>query len=314
MDWIELRERVLTLPTLEKKLQHLKELIFESKSGIEALLKAYEKNRGTVDRLRGESFSGFLFKLVGRYEDKLDKEQRAEIDAKLEYDRAVNHLEHLIEESHELESRIAELKEDEKSYTNELTSRRKRLFNVLSDADIAEYGKIETTYAELISQRTEVLEAQTVADRAEAAANSALSSLKSAQTWATIDAFSKGGFISHMAKYSHIDDAEMDCYDLHHYLGELRDELADVHGLDVSCLSGIRQISSTQRAVDLWFDNIFTDLAVRDKIIGNADEVEFALKSVRNVQVALKKKYQELGVRLDKNRKDEETFLITKNF
>ena len=89
---------------------------------------------------------------------------------------------------------------------------------------------------------TEIREVMSAASRAKSTALSAQESLKSAQGWATYDAFTRGGIISHVAKYSHIDNAERNFSVLSSQLRVLRKELGDVAGMTTS---GLNEISST---------------------------------------------------------------------
>jgi hypothetical protein len=61
-----------------------------------------------------------------------------------------------------------------------------------------------------------------------------------------------------MAKYYLIDSAVESFHRLSSQLRDLKAELNDVEGLTASRLI---EISSSQRTVDFWFDNIFTGLS-----------------------------------------------------
>ena len=205
MDWLKLRERILTLPALEQKRAHLKDQIEQAETELDEAQRLHEHGRKRVDRMQRESFSAFLLRLIDRYDDKLEKVQQDEIHAKLEYDRAVKHLDFLNSELAVLKTRIADISKDERTYQAELQKRRGKSTG------------FEDKIAELVSQLTEIREALSIADRAESTAERALASLESAETWATIDVLTSGGFLTHMAKYSHIDEAE----DVMHELSSL---------------------------------------------------------------------------------------------
>ena len=111
-----------------------------------------------------------------------------------------------------------------------------------------------------------------------------------------------------MAKYSHIDEAEKTFHTLSSQLRHLRTELKDVQGLTVP---GLNEISSTQRAVDFWFDNIFTDLSVRKQIKGNVGQISNQIRSVNTIESTLNTKQRQLESSLKKNRIREEELLIS---
>jgi len=305
---IELRDRVLMLPALEKRMRLLLEEIRKAEEDVSSLLQKYERGSRDVERLQKDSFSAFLFKLIGKYEDKLEKEQRGEINAKIDYDRAVTHLESLTSEKDELAGRIAALKSEERKYHAELEKRRREISGRLSEPNGKRYAELEAERNAIISQITEIEEALKVAARAKSTAQKIAKSLESAEGWATFDAFTRGGIITHMAKYSHIDEAEKNFNILSHDLRELRAELSDVQGLSAA---GFTEISSGQRTVDFWFDNIFTDLSVRSKIIDNAKQVNSLIKNITAAESALKSKLNEKEKEFAKNQRSEEDLLIS---
>jgi uncharacterized phage infection (PIP) family protein YhgE len=112
--------------------------------------------------------------------------------------------------------------------------------------------------------------------------------LDSAESWGTYDVWFKGGLISHMAKYDHIDEASDLMNRLTAQLRDLRTELADIR---MSGDYAMNEYSSGTRALDYFFDNIFTDLSVRDRI---RDDQE----SVRQIRGQLNRLEQELNRRL----------------
>jgi chromosome segregation ATPase len=288
----ELRNRVLSLPTLEKRLSSLLEEIRLASRQETALLEQYQKEKRDVEKLQNSTISKFFLDLVQRYDEKMDRDREEEIAAKMAYEKNKIHLSRLQADRDELETRIREIRSDDRALQAELEQRKNKL-RLASGETAIRFGNLEAEKLAAVSQITEINEALTVADRAIATAESVLKSLDSAETWATIDMFSnKGGFISHMAKYSHVDEAEQQIGQLVHYLAELNRELKDVGDLEIPGLTGI---SSTQRSVDLWFDNIFTDISVRNKIKNNASEVRSLLNRLKSVQNSLSDKRQDVS-------------------
>jgi len=299
----ELRDRVLMLNALEKRMQSMRSEILKAKDEVERQLRNYERESKDVERLQKDSFSTFLFKLVGKYEDKLEKEQRDEINAKINYDRAMTHMEQLENERRELGTRITNLKLEAAIFETELDNRRQKLAGKLSEPTGIHFAWLEDQRNDIISQITVIEEALKVAVRAKNTAKQVAKSLESAESWATFDVFGGRGVITHMAKYSHIDDAEEKFNILSHDLRELRDEIGDIQGLT--------DISSGQRAVDFWFDNIFTSLSVRQKVADNASQIKNLISGIKQAENALKEKLSEKEKEFAKNRQQEEELLLS---
>ena len=305
---VELRDRVLMIPALEKRMRFMLNEIRIAEGDVSSLLKKYERESRDVERMQKDSFSAFLFRLIGKYEDKLEKEQREEINAKIDYDRAVTHLASLLSEKDELAARISALKTEERKYQTELNTRRRELSGKLSDPDGIRYSELENKRNVIISHITEIEEALKITYRTKATAQKIAKSLDSAEGWATFDTFTRGGIISHMAKYSHIDEAEKNFNTLSHDLRELRAELSDVQGLTVD---GLSEISSGQRAIDFWFDNIFTNLSVWRQIKDNAEQIRSLIKNINNAESALKSMLYEKEKEYIENRRSEEELLLS---
>ena len=308
MNLFELRDRVLTLPTLENRLSLLEKEILEATSAVSLLLRRYEQNCRDVQRIQKNSLSAFMFKIAGKYDGKLEKEQRKEIDAKLAYDRAVTNLTCLEQEKNELTLQILALKADKETYQTELANKRDNISSQQTAPEGTQYAELENERTAIITQITEIEQAISALAHAKATVKTMLKSLKSAQDWATYDAFTRGGIITHMAKYSHIDEAEKNYHLLSSQLHNLQSELNDVEGLT---LSGFNEISSSQRTIDFWFDNIFTDLSIRNQVKDNAEQMNRLLTNMNTIESTLNSKLNQKSEELLKNRHREEEFLLS---
>jgi hypothetical protein len=249
-----------------------------------------------------------LFKVIRKYDSKLEKEQLEEISAKLAYDRAVTHLNILVHEKEELSSRILEQQAEKQTYQAELTNRRRELKEQqLTDQKGVQYAKLEGERGVIVSQITEIKEALSAVSRVKNTAKIILESLNSAENWATYDVFARGGIISHMKKYSHVDSAKQDFHTLSSQLRDLKAELSDVHDL---IMPEFNEISATQRTIDFWFDNIFTDLSVRRQIKDNSEQIRQLIKIINTIESALNSKLNQKETEFAKNRQNEEEILL----
>jgi len=307
MHLLEKRDRVLTLPALEDRLVLLDEEIQEAQDDVSNLLRRYKKESRDVEQLQKESLSAFLLRLVGKYEDKLEKKQLEEINAKLAYDCAATHLDNLTQEKHELASRILALKSEEKTLNSELENRRAKITQQLTEPQGIRYAELENKRSVIISQITKLEEALRVATLADSTAQEIAASLDRAEGWATFDIF-VSGILVHMAKYSHIDDAEKNFHILSSRLRELMYELRDIDNLSIPSLN---EISSTQRTIDFWFNNIFTSLSVREKIQDNSQEISQLLITLSDIKAALESKLKVYEDSYTHNKRYEEELLLS---
>ncbi|MCL1882369.1 MAG: hypothetical protein FWF81_01265 [Defluviitaleaceae bacterium] len=300
-EWNEIRDKVLSLPALENRMNLLSKIVREAENAVFDLRRAYGKEAADVTRLEESTFTGFLLKILGKYENRLEKEQQEEIHAKLEYDKATIHWENLKNDHRELSGRINEIKREKIAYDLEIHRRRTELAACTSD-DGQKYAEIEKEHESLVSEITQIAETLRITSRIISTANAAISSLESAEDWATLDVFTKGGILTHALKYSNVDDAEQHIHTLSSLLRELK-------GSTTLNLDGLSEISSGQRAVDLWFDNIFTNLSIRGKIIDNASKVKDVLQKTKQLHSQLDSKLSKSKTALASNRRREESFI-----
>jgi hypothetical protein len=107
----------------------------------------------------------------------------------------------------------------------------------------------------------------------------ALSTLRSADGWSTWDTFAGGGLVSSAIKHDRMDQARSRIERAQTALWRFGQELDDLGlpGIVLPTTDGLT------RGVDIWFDNIFTDLSVRQRIRSSLQSVEDVFRQVAEV-------------------------------
>ncbi|HET6625199.1 MAG TPA: hypothetical protein VFG63_02310 [Nocardioidaceae bacterium] len=118
--------------------------------------------------------------------------------------------------------------------------------------------------------------------------------LGSAESWSTWDTFAGGGMLSDMAKYDKMDRATELLRRADLALGRFSRELADV---GMTAVGGV-QVDTMTRTFDMFFDNIFTDMAVRSRIQDAARRAAGADQAVRQALGRLEQTGRDIGARL----------------
>jgi len=276
----EIRDVLYQLPGLKQRLNRLQGRIQDAEDELNSLLRKFEKESRDVEQLQKESLSAMLLRLLGRYDGKLDKETQEMLEAKLQYDKAAQRVKELYREREDLGSRINELSRGELLLEAELSKREENLRQNKSDEKVIQFAKLESEVKRMHQQLTEIDEAISAANTAKETIMRIIQHLDKAESWATYDVWFRGGIITHMAKYSHIDDAEEEFNKLASNLRDLKQELKDI---DMSVYHGLSGIDSTTRAVDFWFDNIFTDLNVRNRIREDKEQADKLYESILGI-------------------------------
>ncbi|HSR86437.1 MAG TPA: hypothetical protein VLM11_19850 [Streptosporangiaceae bacterium] len=264
----------------------------------------YGAEQKTLDRLEHLSFARIAASLHGSRERTVERE-RAEADAaRYRAADAQARLDAVQQQLEAAERRLTELNsapdvytavlvEKERDLTNSSDPRRVRL---LSLAD--ERGRLDGEVAEINKALNDAASAQQALTKVQ-------NTLGSARSWNTYDAFFGGGLVADAVEHSRLDQAAQEAADADRRVSVLRTELADLdHTAETSPLISI---SNATKFVDMWFGNIFTDLAVRDRITQGQQNVAHSLQVVSDVQQRLSARIAEARARLaqlDAERRD----------
>ncbi|MCK9795153.1 hypothetical protein M1843_15490 [Isoptericola sp. 4D.3] len=133
------------------------------------------------------------------------------------------------------------------------------------------------------AQQVEVAQAQTAAEQAAGALGAAADVLRSADGWSTYDTFFDGGMLASMAKHDRMDRAADLLREADGALRHLTVELGDLGEQGVGGVG----VDGLTRTLDVWFDNIFTDWSVRNRIAEARDRVAAAGRAVDAVRQRL---------------------------
>ena len=234
-----------------------------------ALRSAYTKEQEDVDKLEGRSLASYFYNVIGKKDEKLDKEREEAYAARVKLDAAERELTAVKNEMATVRARLGELSGCENAYSRALENRREEI-KILSTPEAEELLRLEEEIAHLDSQQKEIGEAILAGNAAFAIAEKILSELDSADGWNTWDMFGGGGLITHMAKHGHLDDAQDLVETLQDKLRSFKTELADVSiNADMQV-----NINGFLRFADYFFDGLFADWAVADRISESMSTVQ----------------------------------------
>jgi hypothetical protein len=262
---------------------------------LQALQAQYQVEQKDVDRLEHLSLGRVLATLKGSREEALARE-KAESDAgrlrvadaqarleavRTEHEAALNREDQLVSAP---DAYTALLAEKERDLTESGDPRRVTLLNL---AD--ERGRLNAELAEMS-------QAMQAADAARQALSAVEDRLGSASGWNTYDTFFGGGMIATAMEHSRLDDAAAAAAEADRRMAVLRTDLTELD--QVAETSPMITLSSATKFVDLWFNNIFTDLAVRDRIKQGQQNVAQSLQMVSAVAERLNAQSAEVQSRL----------------
>ena len=268
-DLIRLQQKVAMKKQLEAKLNDLRSqrCVFDKK--IIELRVEHRSEQEDVEKLEGRSLANYFYQLFGKLDEKLSEERREVSAAKVKLDAAERELAAVDCEIEEIQTQLQELYGCEQSYAAALEAKR----NVVKSSGTptaAQILELEEKIAFLESQKKEIREAIAAGNIAMGTADSVLSELEDADGWNTWDMLGGGGIITHMAKHSHLDEAQEKVEQLQGKLRRFKTELADI---DIHADMQV-SIDGFLRFADYFFDGLFADWAVGDKISESQSSVQ----------------------------------------
>ena len=257
----DLQQKVARKPLLERKLYELHSQQRQYYNTILSLRTSFCKEQEDVERLEGRSLSNYFYQVIGKLDDKLSQERQEAYAAKVKLDAAEQELSGIESYIHDIQSQIVESLVAEAKYKDALEAKRLQLRS--SGTHVADrILGLEEKIAALQARKQEIREAISVGCSARSTADRIRSELDDADGWNTWDMFGGGGIITHMAKHSHLDEAQDLVQELQSQLRRFKTELADIQ---ISANMQVN-IDGFLRFADYFFDGLFADWAVGDKI------------------------------------------------
>lgn len=230
-----------------------------------------------VDRLEGRTLAAFFYGLTGSREDRLEQERQEARAAAVKHDAVVRQLDDAREELRVRRNELDALSGCEQRYQDTLREKAQ----AVKGADPvrgAEILRLEEEIGRLDRQSAELAEAVAAGERAQDQVEVILSHLDSAEGFSTWDLLG-GGMLADLAKHSELDRAQNEIEQLQIDLDHFRTELADVTiRADMQV-----QIDGFLRFADYFFDGLFADWAVRDRIQQAQSQVVETRAQIRNV-------------------------------
>ncbi|MDW7656752.1 MAG: hypothetical protein SCM11_06210 [Bacillota bacterium] len=284
------KQKIDQLPILKRRSDHLRRRLQEISGQIVGQEKILAAEQADVDRLENKTLGNYILGLSRKMDERRQKEEAELVAARHRYDDLIEERQYLQQSLAEQEKQIMAAQQDERSWNEGLTARKSWIRENDSSESAETWRVLERQQHENRGQITEINEARSIAGKAGATADAMLDRLNSAEGWSTFDVWSRGGIISHVAKYNHLDAVSELMGRLKAQLRDLRTELADIR-MDASF--SLNEYSSGTRALDFFFDNIFTDLSVRDRVRDDIDSVHHIKGKLRQIERELDRRLAE---------------------
>ena len=238
-----------------------------------------------VERLEGVSASRVWSALRGSREQDLDRERGEASQAEAAVSAQASVVEGLRDRADSLARRAAQLEEAGAEYVSALEG-------VAGSGGVVADVHVREAVTELnrLRELREVDQARVAGRSALQALLAAKDRLDSADAWSGWDTFGGGGMLSSALKHERLDEARQRIELATDSLDRFSNELDDLRMPGVM----LPEISGMTRGLDIWWDNVFTDLAVRDTIKKALRNVHEALARVEGTLASLDVRHEQL--------------------
>ena len=271
---------MLQLGSLARKLFNAEENLAKYQEALEKAIAALEKENRDLEKLRHDSFSNTLLKLFGNFDRRYDKEYREIIGAKVEFDKAYAMKIAAARRVKEVEADIEEKKLRLRKHPdmNQVVSERQQQILALQH-EWRETNEAEQAGLAVLESLSDII-----------------SGLDAADVLSTWDLITDSSLILDFLKHDKLDAAEASLLHLEQTVYTFARELRD---LDFVFESDLETISSTQRALDIFFDNLFSDWGTKVIIEKNIENLKKLQDSTEDVMESLAAKKRELETTLE---------------
>ena len=246
------------------------------------MLEIYAHNENVdVENLENKTLTSVFYDIIGKKEEKLEKERAEANEWILKRDAAKRELEESNYEIEKYETELPSLENCEREYIEALDSKLDLIRKTaISDVD---YKLILAEKISFCDNRIqEINEACEIIENSINISNEIMEELYSAERWGEFDMFGRGK-IADIKKYDHIGNAETLLFNLKKEIAKLKTKIADINiTVDIDV-----ELSEFSDTADWIFDNIFTASDFLDNVDLSKRSIKNATEQINSIKIAL---------------------------
>lgn len=267
------------LEAMKEELQKQEDEVAKKAAELEVIRK---KEQLDVDKLEGKTIKALFFTLAGTKEEKLSKERQEAYIAAMKHDAAVRDLAGIMTDLSACKEELEALSDIEVVFDH-LLEQKKNSIKQEASRRANEVIRLEKQMETLSHEIIELEEALEAGYKAFDIVDKIVKELQEAHELADWDTFMDNMFID-MQKQEHIHNAQDLIQDLRHELRRFKTEMADVN-IDEEIHIEMDDFSEF---ADWFFDNIFTDWDIKEKIENSQAQAEHTRKQTTDMINMLK--------------------------
>lgn len=281
---VEVKEKGRRYKKWEKRLEELELDLSRYEIESRKWEQRLDEEEQDVERLTGMTLSNLVYSMLGKKEDKLEREQLEVIEAKVRYDEAIRTVKDIKDQIHGVQHELSQVSSWEVEYTSILRKKEQSILH--NNAELMAIVDRQTELTRNLKEWNEAIQAGTLVveslERAQVG-------LQKARNWGTYDMLG-GGMISTHLKHNNIDEAMEHIHVAQWEMSRFSKELRDVQ----MTASIEIDIGEFLKFSDYFFDGFISDWMVQGRINDTLDHVEDKLYATNEILRQLENEYGKL--------------------
>ena len=298
----KLQEDMLTYKRLEKQMAEMKEQYKAYEKNIEKLQAAYDIEAQDVEKLEKNGIEKFFYTVIGKIDEKMEKEREEAAVALLKLDVATEEMKSLKNEMFELQKEIQTVRDSETTYKEKLNEKLQKV-KELGNPNVEIVFSNEQLILKLEKKDKEIEETLSPGYEAIATIDKMIDMLSDADGANSFDMYFSHSLFVHIYKNNKLEEAQRELRVLQSQLRRFKTEL-----LDISINSNIViELDNFTKYADYILDSFVIGCDIRDHIRNTISTLNFRRDEIYEVLEKLKsmKENNQVHIKRLKERNEE---------
>ena len=292
----KLKEFIKLKISLKEEVNILEVQLEKDEKKLYDLEKDLKKEKKDVDNLNKFSVSNIIATVLNNKENKLEKEEQEYLIVKSKYDELLANINILKKDLVSKRNKLKTLDNCEEEY-NKVINEKIKLIKDYGSYDAKEkILNLDKRINNIINESRKIKEVYEVGKKLIREVSYAKDELKNAKNWGILDIVG-GDMMSSIVKHNKIKKANDKFYKIIELISSFNKELGDIKLNNIS-------FSTITVTLDLFLDNIFTDISVQNKINDALNSIEEVKIKVERVMNELQRRYDSLEIELKEKKKE----------
>ncbi|MBP3915726.1 hypothetical protein [Clostridium sp.] len=292
----KLKEFIKLKKSLKEEVNILEDQLEKDEKKLYDLEKDLKKEKKDVDNLNKFSVSNIIATVLNNKENKLEKEEQEYLIVKSKYDELLANINILKKDLVSKRNKLKTLDNCEEEY-NKVINEKIKLIKDYGSYDAKEkILNLDKRINNIINESRKIKEVYEVGKKLIREVSYAKDELKNAKNWGILDIVG-GDMMSSIVKHNKIKKANDKFYKIKELISSFNKELGDIKLNNIS-------FSTITVTLDLFLDNIFTDISVQNKINDALNSIEEVKIKVERVMNELQRRYDSLEIELKEKKKE----------